>query len=458
MTLESFKKQNIPDTPGVYFFLNKQKKILYIGKATSLVDRVRSYFSSDLITTRGKLLVNMVEEAVNIEYKTTESVLEALLLEADLIKKFRPTFNTKEKDDKSFLCIAFTREDFPRLITIRKKDVEISEKSKVEVATNTREGESRKQDLITNTGLELLAVYGPYTSGTQLKEALRIIRKIFPYADLKCVSLKSKVKSQKSDINVKDKKSDTKPPRACFNYSIGLCPGVCIGAVTKQEYAKTIRHLQTLLEGKVSKLVTDLEKEMNACAKAKEFEKASVIKNKIYALTHIHDISLIKQENISNFLHSSASVPHDFRIESFDIAHMSGGSMVGVMTVVTNSEVDKSQYRKFKVNTVKASNDTKALSEILERRLGHTEWPMPNLIVVDGGVGQLNAINAVLDKHNITIPVVSVVKDERHQPKDVLGDQTLAIRYRKEILLSNAEAHRFAIGYHKKVRNRNFLK
>lgn len=449
MKIEDFKKTNLPDTPGVYFFLNKQKKILYIGKATSLVDRVRSYFSSDLITTRGKLLVNMVEEAVNIEYKTTESVLEALLLEADLIKKFRPTFNTKEKDDKSFLCIAFTREDFPRLITIRKKDVEISEKSKVEVATNTREGESRKQDLITNTGLELLAVYGPYTSGTQLKEALKIIRKIFPYADEKCVSSKSKVKSQKSD---------TKLPRACFNYSIGLCPGVCVGAVTKQEYAKTIRHLQTLLEGKVSKLVTDLEKEMNACAKIKEFEKAGVIKNKIYALTHIHDISLIKQENISNFLHSSASVQHNFRIESFDIAHMSGGSMVGVMTVVTNSEVDKSQYRKFKINTVKTSNDTKALSEILERRLGHTEWPMPNLIVVDGGVGQLNAINTVLDKQNLTIPVVSVVKDERHQPKDVLGDQTLAIRYRKEILLSNAEAHRFAIGYHKKVRDRDFLK
>jgi excinuclease ABC subunit C len=387
----------------------------------------------------------MVEEAVNIEYKTTESVLEALLLEADLIKKFRPTFNTKEKDDKSFLCIAFTREDFPRLITIRKKDVEISEKSKVEVATNTREGESQKQDLITNTGLKLLAVYGPYTSGTQLKEALKIIRKIFPYADLKC--------SDKGSIK-------NKIGKPCFNRQIGLCPGPCTGEVTKKEYAKTIKYLQTLLEGKVTKLVTDLEKEMKVYAKAREFEKASVIKNKIYALTHIHDISLIKNDYLSTFdpaCPAGRSPLSTFRIESYDIAHMSGDNMVGVMTVVTNSEVDKSQYRKFKITCVKVSNDTKALSEILERRLGHAEWPMPNLIVVDGGVGQLNAMNTVLDKHNLTIPVVSVVKDERHQPKDVLGDQTLAIRYRKEILLSNAEAHRFAIGYHKKLRNKKFL-
>lgn len=417
MTLDDYKKLNLPDTPGVYFFLNKQKKILYIGKATSLYDRVRSYFSSDLVSTRGKFIVKMVEEAYTIDHKTTDSVLEALLLEADLIKKFRPTYNTKEKDDKSFLCIAITKEDFPRVITIRKKDIESS---------------------------RYLAVYGPYTSGTQLKEALRIIRKIFPYADEKCVNSKSEVK---------DKKIIIKAVRACFNYSIGLCPGVCVGAVTKQEYAKTIRHLRTLLEGKVAKLVKDLEKEMNVCAKAREFEKASGIKNKIYALTHIHDISLIKNDYVGSNRPSSNA----FRIESYDIAHMAGGSMVGVMTVVTDGEVDKSQYRKFKIESVKVSNDTKALSEVLERRLKHSEWQMPSLIVVDGGTAQLNVMNTVLDAHNLTIPVVSVQKDERHQPKDILGDQTLAIRYRKDILLSNAEAHRFAIGYHKKLRRKNFL-
>ncbi len=434
MTLDDYKKLNLPDTPGVYFFLNKQKKILYIGKATSLHDRVRSYFSSDLVSTRGKFIVKMVEEAYTIDHKTTDSVLEALLLEADLIKKFRPTYNTKEKDDKSFLCIAITKENFPRVITIRKKDIESS---------------------------RYLAVYGPYTSGTQLKEALRIIRKIFPYADEKCTGPKSVQeladKRQparhavlgKSLAGGKSKIGN----RACFNYSIGLCPGVCVGAVTKQEYAKTIRHLRTLLEGKVTKLVKDLEKEMNVCAKAREFEKASSIKNKIYALTHIHDISLIKNDYVGSNKPSSNA----FRIESYDIAHMAGGSMVGVMTVVTDGEVDKSQYRKFKIESVKVSNDTKALSEVLERRLKHSEWQMPSLIVVDGGTAQLNVMNTVLDAHNLTIPVVSVQKDERHQPKDILGDQTLAIRYRKDILLSNAEAHRFAIGYHKKLRTKKFL-
>lgn len=424
MTLEQFKKQKLPQTPGVYFFLNKNKKILYIGKATSLADRVRSYFSSDLIETRGKLLVKMVEEATSIDYRETDSVLEALLVEADLIKKFKPTYNTKEKDDKSFNCVVFTKEDFPQLLIIRKKDIEVNKKEKGKIKNGVGK--------ITTSGVPLKSIFGPFVNGAQLKEALKIVRKIFPYRDDKC------------HLNSK---------RPCFNYSIGLCPGTCIGAMDKKCYAKRVRRIEKFLSGDVKSVVKDLEKDMNELAKEQKFEAAQILRDKIYALGHINDISLIKSDLTTH----DSSLTTVFRIESYDIAHMAGENMVGVMTVVNNGVADKNEYRKFKIKTVDRSNDTKALSEILERRLAHPEWQMPNLIVVDGGMAQLNTMTELVHKSGLSIPVVSVLKDERHQPKDVLGDQTLAIKYRKEILLSNAEAHRFAIGYHKKMRRKNFL-
>lgn len=411
MKIQYLQKKKLPDAPGVYFFLNKQKKILYIGKATSLRDRVKSYFSNDLGSTRGPLLVKMVAEAHSIDYKETASVLEALLLEADLIKKFHPEFNTKEKDDRSFLCIVLTKEDFPEVLTVRKKDL------------------SARSDLA--------EVYGPYTNGLQLRDALKIVRKIFPYRDAKC------------HVCGSQKNKACKP---CFNRQIGLCPGTCTGEITKREYAKTIQHLKTFLSGRIDKLMKDLEREMKELAKDKRFEEASVIKHKLYALTHIQDVALIKDNDLRADQGRGA-----FRIESYDIAHMGGSNMVGVMTVVCDHILDKSAYRKFKIKGYESANDPGALREILTRRLNHPEWPLPSLIVVDGGQAQINAMGEVLNQHDLTIPVVSVVKDERHQPRDILGDQMLAIKYRKDILTSNAEAHRFAIGYHKKLRRRNFL-
>ncbi|MES2059811.1 MAG: GIY-YIG nuclease family protein [Patescibacteria group bacterium] len=400
------KAQKLPDAPGVYFFLDKRKKILYIGKATSLQDRVKSYFAGDLIETRGPLLVKMIEEAHKIEYKETASVLEALLLEADLIKKFRPAYNTKEKDDKSFLCVVITKEDFPQILTIRKKD------------------------LSARTGLA--EVYGPFTSGSQLKEALKIIRKIFPYRDEKC-KLNSK--------------------RPCFNYSIGLCPGTCIGAIDKHCYAIRIRRIKLFLSGNIKKLTSDLEKDMKSLAKEHKFEAAKILRDKIYALNHVQDVALIKDDNLR-----AGSILDAFRIESYDIAHMGGKNMVGVMVVLSGGMLDKSAYRKFKIRGFENANDPGALKEMLSRRLNHPEWPMANLIVVDGGVAQINVMNQALKERGVSIPVLSVVKDDKHKAKGLLGDVAFGAKYKKEILLSNVEAHRFAIGYHKKLRNKNFLR
>ena len=132
--------------------------------------------------------------------------------------------------------------------------------------------------------------------------------------------------------------------------------------------------------------------------------------------------------------------------------------MVGVMTVLENGEIAKSEYKKFKIRTQAGVNDTGALKEVLERRLAHTEWPYPNLIVVDGGTAQINVTKSILALLNIDVPVVSVLKDERHKPKDILGNKNFAVKYKREILLANSEAHRFAIAYHKNVRAKNFFK
>lgn len=403
MKKDYLQKKKLPDSPGVYFFLGKNKKILYIGKATSLKDRVKSYFASDIGVVRSPLIEKMVSEAVSLDVRETKSVLEALLLEADLIKKFAPPYNTKEKDDKSFYSIVITKEDFPVIKLVRNKDLHLLG-SLVDVS------------------------YGPFANSTQLKVALKIIRKIFPYRDEKC------------HLGAK---------RPCFNYAIGLCPGTCIGLIEKKCYAKRIKRLKLFFSGNIVSVVSDLEKDMNKLALKKDFEAAKILRDKIYALEHIQDIALIQSEKDES--------KGGIRIESYDIAHFGGKDMVGVITVVTDGFADKAEYKKFTIENFTASNDTGALQEVLERRFKHTEWLSPQVVVVDGGPLQLAVAEKVAKKLNLSVKVVSVVKDERHRPRDILGDKEAAEKYKKEILLSNAEAHRFAIAFHKKKRRKSFL-
>ncbi len=401
MKLADLKQFDLPDAPGVYFF-KRGKDILYVGKATSLQDRVKSYFSKDIFLSRGPRIVKMLEEADKVEYIQTDSVLEALILEANEIKSHQPIYNAREKDDKSYLYVTITQEDFPRVVITRGS-----------------------------------GDYGPFPHSGELKAALKIIRKIFPFRDEKC------------RINPSTSSGQVNKLRPCFNAQIGLCPGPCAGWVTKAEYRKQVRKIKLFFEAKKPELIKTLEKEMSALAKAREFEAADEIKKKIFALDHIQDIALIKHDLETK---SSEAV---FRIEAYDIAHLSGKDVVGVMTVVEDGEVNKSQYRKFKIKADK-NDDTKNLKEVLIRRLNHPEWPMPNLIVVDGGVGQLNAAREVTQ-----IPTVAVTKDERHKAREILGTKGLKGEMGgngrdKAILLANSEAHRFAITYHRKLRGKGF--
>lgn len=414
----------MPDAPGVYFFLDKNKKVLYIGKATDLKSRVRSYFSSDLHKTRGPIITAMVEKARSINWRVTDSVLEALILEANLIKNYKPEHNTDLKDDKSWNYVVVTKEDFPRILLVRGKD-------------------------LAQVDFKPAHTFGPFPHGMQLKEALRIIRKIFPYRDT-CIPCPE----QGPSLTQGAKGRSLGRCKGCFNAGIGLCPGVCSGAVNKTEYRKIVRRIVMLFQGKKVQLLKSLERDMKAAAKAEKFEEANRLKKQVFALQHIQDISLLKDEYRSPTMGTGL---HAVRIEAYDVAHLRGEAAVGVMTVVVNGMPLKNEYRKFILRKTKAGDDAGGLREILSRRLGHDEWPMPRIIAVDGSTAQMNAAQKVLDEYGFKIPIVGVTKDDTHRAREIKGDRSLIANRERDILLANAEAHRFAIGFHRAKRSKNFL-
>lgn len=391
----------LPDSPGVYLFKEKGQ-ILYIGKATSLRDRVKSYFGKDLFNTRGPMVLDMVTKSDSLEFFETDSVLEALILEANLIKKHQPVANTKEKDNKSFYVVAVTKEEIPKVLIIRERELE-------------------------NKDIKLRAKFGPFPNGSVIREAVSIVRRIFPFQDEN--SLK------------KDQKE--------FYRQLGLSPDFTKSDF-KNTYEENIENLILFFKGKKREIVKKLEKEMMNLAKEEKFEMADAFKKKIFALNHIKDVSLIKKENTENREKA-------FRIEGYDVSHTGGSEMVGVMTVVTNGVTEKSEYRKFKIKGFDKSNDVGALREILLRRFAHTEWVYPNMIVVDGSVAQKRATEKVLNEIGAVIPVIAVVKDERHKPKALLGGKDYIKGREDAIVLVNSEAHRFSIKYHKDLRGKKFL-
>ncbi|MFZ1654267.1 MAG: hypothetical protein WAT84_00320 [Candidatus Moraniibacteriota bacterium] len=402
----------LPETPGIYFFLGLDDEILYIGKATILSDRVKSYFGSDLEETRGPKLVLMRERVLAIGWIQLDSVLEALIREGQLIKQHLPPYNTDAKDDKSYNFVVITKENYPRILLVRERDIE--------------------------TGKFVFPIkekFGPYPRGEALRTALRIVRQIFPYRD-KCVPYAELTDEQR------------KKARPCFQAQIGLCPGVCAGTITGAEYRRTVKRIALFFGGQKADLVKNLEREMKVAAKDLRFEEAQEIKKLLFDLGHIRDVALMKADREE----TSAA-----RIEAYDTAHLQGEATVGVMTVVQHALAKKSQYRLFKLRNAHGGDDLSALEEILTRRLAHSEWTLPELIVVDGALLQSDVATRILKKKKLTIPVVGVVKNAKHRPDRIIGPRSLVKRFEHDILLANAEAHRFAIGFHRKKRREQFL-
>lgn len=404
------KNNELPDNPGVYLMKDAKGKVLYVGKATSLKRRVSSYFQK----AHDSRIEEMVSKIREIDYIEKPTAIEALILEANLIKYYWPKYNVLQKDNKSFLYLAITKEDFPRPILIRGK--ELDEKSPK----------------------EFKAIFGPYTSAKSLRAALDLLRKVFPWSD--CVP------GQK---------------RPCFYVHLKQCPGVCVSAVPKKEYQKIIRDLIKFFEGKKDTLIKKYKREMNKAAKEERYEDAAELRNKIFFLEHIQDVAVMKREDndVDKIKMGEVSVNLFGRIEGYDISNISGTSTVASMVVFENGAPEKSEYRKFKIKTVKGPNDVAAMRETLIRRF-RNKWKSPDLILIDGGLAQVNAAEQILRELDIPLPVIGIAKGSARKRNDlVCSKQNLELcrvceQYKDILIRVRDEAHRFAVKYHKQVRGR----
>lgn len=393
----------IPDGPGIYFF-RKGRQILYVGKATSLRDRLKSYFARDIAEIRSPLIAKVVSDATKVTWEETDSVLEAVILEAKRIKDLKPKGNTDEKDDKSFSYLVVTKEKFPRFLVARER--ELPEKFPKGSVTH---------------------LFGPFPAGGMLKEALRIVRRIFPFFD--------------TPFPLKDDLTNAEEKMLRFNQVIGLYPK----ELDEKAYKRSVRNIVLLFEAKKSALLSALERDMKRAAREERFEDANVMKRQLFALKHIQDVTLVKDE---------LKVPRAsaFRIEAYDTAHLRGEEPRGVMAVVVDGEATNGEYRVFTIRDAVPGDDFAALEEIITRRAKHREWRYPNLVVIDGGKAHLNRAKKVLAASGMNeAGVVAVVKDERHRPREILGPSDVVSAHERAILLANAEAHRFSIGRHRKA-------
>lgn len=402
MQKSELHKSDLPDMPGVYLF-KKGRTVLYVGKATNLRDRVRSYFDDELIATRGPRIVDMVTDADKVSFETTPTVLEALVREAVLIKKYNPKANVEGKDDKTFLYTVITREPLPRVLTVRGKDL------------NDKRTQAR--------GVRVSHVFGPFPSGTQLREALRLIRRIFPFYDTE-----RPVTHGGKHLRAKIE----------FNRQLGQYPR----DISKEHYKHSIRSIAMFLSGHAKELRKSLARDMARAAREERFEEAANYKRELFALDHVQDVSLIKEDH-----ERDNDGP---RIEAYDTAHLSGTNAIAVMVVVEGGTPCKSDYRTFRIAGA-GNDDIASLKEVLSRRLAHNEWQLPRVIVVDGGKTHKKTAETLLKEVGVAIPVVALVKDEKHRPREIIGARGARVSER-DVVLANSEAHRFSLARHRAAR------
>src|SRR3989344_4498788 len=429
-------KSQIPHKPGVYQFKNKSGRIIYVGKAIDLYHRVLSYFHGyplgvNVTHTRGVIASHLRNEIASVETIIVESELEALILEANLIKKYLPEFNVSLKDDKDYLYIKITEEDYPRVITARKNELK-----------------------------ESLKNFGPFPSSRTVRDTLKALRKVFSWCS----------NAHPGGVN-------TNPPRgwnrrACFYYHLGLCPGACIEKITKADYRKNIFRLAKLLEGKKEKLVSELLSEMESVSRQQRFEDAAKVKKTLTGinyLTQTNRTSLYlenpnflqdERQKALESLQEALQLPKlPERIECYDISNIQGHEATGSMVVLTEGDTDKSQYRKFKIKTTGKPNDVGMLREVMGRRLKHKEWKFPDLIIIDGGLGQVRAVEFSILNCQLSIPLYGLAKrmEWLYSPDGSIIKLPKSHPASKLLQKLRDEAHRFAITYHRKLHLRSVI-
>ena len=539
--------KQLPDEPGVYLMKDKFDNIIYVGKAKILKNRVRQYFQSS--KNHSSKVKSMVKNIDKFEYIITDSELEALILECNLIKKYKPKYNVLLRDDKTYPYIKITtNEDYPRILKVRKV---IKDKAKY---------------------------FGPYTNTTAVNDTLDIIKNIYPIRT----------------CNIDIERAIKTNMRPCLNLHIKRCVGPCTGNVTKEEYNKMIEEIILFLSGKEEKLIDILKEKMNKCAMDFNFEEAAIYRDKIksledmmekqkidtstsdlnqdvIAMARAHDEACVQVFFVRNgkivgrehfilegvmdstresilgsfvkqFYMEQEYVPKEIiiedeiedsfilsewlsskkgqkvtirvpqkgekksliemvrknaieylekfsdmnkrqyeksigaleelkqilnldnipkRIESFDISNIQGVDSIGSMVVFTNGKKDKKEYRRYKIKTVIGPNDYDSMAEIVERRLKYGDFP--DLMLLDGGKGQVSAVKKVLNKYNVEIPLWGMYKDDKHRTKGLISQE-------KEIELDRTsnlyrfvasiqeEVHNYAISYHRSLRNKSLTK
>jgi len=404
----------LPDEPGIYLFYNSQKQLIYVGKATSLKNRVRSYFAG---AKSLRPIEQMIHEVVNIKFIKTDSVLEAIILEGDYIKKFQPKYNVDWKDDKSWNYIIITKDKYPQVKTIREREIQTSKH--LNVKTFKRQ-------------------FGPYP-GLKTRETMKILQRLFYISICK-----------------------PNAQRPCLYYEMNQCLGVCTGEISPAQYKeRVIKPLIIFLKGQKKKLLTGLEKQMKELSKKENYEEATRLRNQINALTRIRDVALLNKSFVEdNWRTTDYGLRTTIRrIEGYDISNLGGDDKVGSMVVFKDDEPDKNQYRKFKIKNVIGQSDVDCLEEIISRRLKHNEWTLGELFLIDGGLPQVNCVKKILKDKNINLPVVGIAKGPERKKNDfIIGnrDKNLIIwvNKNKDLLIKiRDEAHRFAIKYNRSLRN-----
>jgi excinuclease ABC subunit C len=454
----------LPFQPGVYLFKNAEGEVLYVGKAIRLKDRVRSYFAKDLEASRGSGFTQMVRDSVTLDHQLAGSEMEALLLEARLIRQYKPRYNIKLRDDKSFSLIRIDlSEPFPPIYISREKDLE-------ELLVR------RKRDRVgmgkVSQRIDSQEFFGPYLSAASVKDALKTVRKIWPFRD--CGQTKYDTYA--------------KLGHGCLFATLNLCDAPCAAKISQEEYRKNIDQIRLFLRGDRQRLLQNVQAEMEQAAKDERFEQAAKLRDRLQSLLHIQEVATTRRF-LGNQQRSDLyryNPDEDLRIECYDISNISGAYAVGSQIVgiirrgkidpVNATEVrkrfylDKSRYRKFRIKTVEGVSDTDMLREVLSRRLkrakGGTEhWAVPDLMFMDGGKGQLSAAQAIRTELEMEaeVAIASVAKGPTRKRVDLYGAdwERLPTVEREAWLvvaeLLREEAHRFAISYYRSVHRKNLL-
>ena len=431
------KLKDLPNEPGVYFHKDKKGEIIYIGKAGKLNNRVRQYFQKS--RNRDAKTQSLVTEIYDTDWMVVGSELEALFLESEMVRRYMPKYNVLLRDDKSLSYIRISYDsDYPT-VSLTRRPLDDGAK-----------------------------YFGPYFSSYSVKQALKILRKIFPFAE-------RKIGGQK---------------RASLHYHIGLDPGLEEGKTSLNEYRANLRKLISIIEGKKTNVVKELEKNMKTFAKNHEFEKAAKTRNQIVYLNNLNKhvvfsdrefMDISKDHALDELVNLLSIKSFPRRIEGYDISHMQGSDVTASMVVFTNGVSDKAEYRKFKTK-INHNNDFYNMNETIKRRLSEKNvkaWGLPNLVLIDGGKGQLDsAIKARDELEKSKLVFIGLAKrDEQivvhNQKSNVVIDKNILKKQKgyteesKDFTLINLpknshavkllqrirdESHRFAVSYHSSLK------